>query len=117
MSAAEITWPTNTGAGPPPGSNVNAPAAGSDVMITLSRGLAGLSDVSDNGKSDTWNTCELFLNAVTELSDVAGASLTELMMMSNVLSAEFSTPPLAVPPSSWACTVMVAVPLAFAAAV
>ena len=47
----------------------------------------------------------------------SGASLTGFTVMVKVWSAEVSMPPLAVPPLSWACTVMVAVPLALAAAV
>src|SRR5207248_2053535 len=46
-----------------------------------------------------------------------GTSLTAVAVMMNVCGAEVSTPPLAVPPSSLATMVTVAVPLAFGASV
>ena len=46
-----------------------------------------------------------------------GASLTAVTVMVKVWVALVSTPPLAVPPSSWMLTVTVAVPLALAAGV
>src|SRR5262249_36496794 len=46
-----------------------------------------------------------------------GASLTAFTVIVNVWVVDVSDPPLAVPPLSFNCTVMVAVPLAFAAGV
>ena len=46
-----------------------------------------------------------------------GASLTAVTAMLKVCAAEVSTPPLAVPPLSWACTVTTALPSALAASV
>ena len=46
-----------------------------------------------------------------------GASLTAVTVMVNVCGAEVSLPPFAVPPLSFATSVIVAVPFAFAAGV
>ena len=46
-----------------------------------------------------------------------GASAIAVTVMVKVCAAVVATPPLAVPPSSWAVTVTVALPLAFAAGV
>ncbi len=46
-----------------------------------------------------------------------GASFTAVTVIVNVCAALVSTPPLAVPPSSWILTVTVAEPLALAAGV
>ena len=46
-----------------------------------------------------------------------GASFDAISVIINVCAALVATPPLAVPPVSWAITVTVAVPLAFAAGV
>ena len=46
-----------------------------------------------------------------------GASLTGVTVIVNVWTRCVSTPPLAVPPLSWICTLTVAEPLALAAGV
>ncbi len=48
---------------------------------------------------------------------VLGTSFTAVTLTENVWTAEVSTPPLAVPPSSCNCTVTIAEPLAFDAGV
>ena len=51
------------------------------------------------------------------IAPMVGASLTAVTVIVNVGGAVLSTPPFAVPPSSCAVTVTVAVPFAFAAGV
>jgi hypothetical protein len=46
-----------------------------------------------------------------------GASFTAFMVIVKLWGGEVSTPPLAVPPSSWSTSVMVALPKALAAGV
>src|SRR5437867_1555642 len=51
------------------------------------------------------------------MSEIVGGSFTAVTVIVNVWGGLLSTPPLAVPPLSWSCTVTVAVPLALEAGV
>ena len=65
-----------------------------------------------------WLNAPLFSSTVTSAPLVKpGASLTDVTVMTNVCVGDASTPPFAVPPLSISRSVIVAVPLAFAAGV
>ena len=99
MSASVTTWPAVTAA---PLSRSD-PSAGSVVILTASKVLAGVSNESVKPKSAAASVTAVSSLVVMVLSAPAGASLTVVTLKMIVFGVgSRSTPPLAVPPSS--CT-------------
>ena len=90
---------------------VTVPLTAVRVTVTL------LSPASTSPNDRPLITADLSSNVVCDPgAAIVGASLTDVIVMMKVSAMLVSTPPLAVPPSSVAVTLNVAVPLEFGAA-